>query len=270
MNQRNVSDAFREPAWHHARFRPEYPNELFHLIAERFGLDGTGHLLDLGCRTGRLTLPLARCFELATGMDPDPAMLAEAASRAQHAGVLNVQWLRAGFDDLKQVHRHVGDVRLATTEHAAQRAAGDRMLRDLAEMIEPGGGVAIVSDAPGLYGGTTDWQDAVRTVVQRWTGQECREINGIVSSPVTPWKDIVSRSVFVRPESHRITADRKWHQDSILGWLYSTSLCSPVLLGENRASFESDMRERLSRLNADDEYVETVEVETIFAWRGAA
>jgi hypothetical protein len=39
---------FTGTAWHYARYRPGYPQELLDDIVERFHLDGTGRLLDLG------------------------------------------------------------------------------------------------------------------------------------------------------------------------------------------------------------------------------
>ena len=49
------------------------------ILSARFRLDGTGRLLDLGCGTGQLVIPLAAHVAEAVGMDPEPEMLVEAA-----------------------------------------------------------------------------------------------------------------------------------------------------------------------------------------------
>ncbi len=93
---RDRRDLFKGTAWYYARYRPGYPGPFFDHLAARFGLDGTGRLLDLGCGTGQLALPLAGRFEGVVGMDPEPEMLAEAAARARAARVDNVSWAEGG------------------------------------------------------------------------------------------------------------------------------------------------------------------------------
>src|SRR6266702_2438779 len=68
---------FHGTAWYYARYRPGYPQELFDLLRGRFELDGTGRLLDLGCGTGQLAVPLAPLFEEVVAVDVDAGMLAE-------------------------------------------------------------------------------------------------------------------------------------------------------------------------------------------------
>ena len=79
------TDLFTGAAWWYARYRPGYPAPFFRHLITRFGLDGTGRLLDLGCGTGQLRLPLAPQVADAVGVDPQLEMLAEAAG-ARAAG----------------------------------------------------------------------------------------------------------------------------------------------------------------------------------------
>jgi SAM-dependent methyltransferase len=59
-------------------------------LAESCGL----RVLDLGCGTGRLAIPLARRGKEVTGIDRSPAMLAHAATKA---GPLSVRWVAGDF-----------------------------------------------------------------------------------------------------------------------------------------------------------------------------
>ena len=47
-----------------------------------------------------MTLPMARYFEEAVGVDPDQDTLAAAEGRARHLGVGNAHWARARAEDL--------------------------------------------------------------------------------------------------------------------------------------------------------------------------
>ncbi|MFI6173883.1 methyltransferase domain-containing protein [Nocardia sp. NPDC051052] len=90
---RSRSGLFTGTAWHYARYRPGYPRMFFDDLVQRFHLDGTGRLLDLGCGTGQLTLPLAEHVVEAVGMDPEPEMVVEAARQAQAAQITNATWV---------------------------------------------------------------------------------------------------------------------------------------------------------------------------------
>ncbi|MGW4718469.1 methyltransferase domain-containing protein [Nocardia sp. NPDC004260] len=81
-------------------------------------------LLDMGCGTGQLTVPLARHMADAVGMYPEPTMLVEAARRAEAAGVANVAWTRGGSADLPA---GLGRFRLVTMGRSFHRMLlGDR------------------------------------------------------------------------------------------------------------------------------------------------
>src|SRR3954454_2457745 len=80
-------------AAYYADGRVPYPAAVADALAADLGLDGTGRLLDVGCGPGSLTLLLAGRFAAAVGVDADADMLAEAARRAEAAGVGNVGWV---------------------------------------------------------------------------------------------------------------------------------------------------------------------------------
>jgi ubiquinone/menaquinone biosynthesis C-methylase UbiE len=66
---------FRGAAAYDARYRSGYPAELLARVADRAGLDGTGRLLDLGCGTGNVAIPLAAYVEEVVAVDVEPEML---------------------------------------------------------------------------------------------------------------------------------------------------------------------------------------------------
>ncbi len=60
MNIRyNPDELFATTAPYYARFRSGYPPAFFDHLVDRFGLDGTQTVLDLGCGTGQIALQLA-------------------------------------------------------------------------------------------------------------------------------------------------------------------------------------------------------------------
>jgi len=61
---------------YYAQYRPGYPQDLVDALAAGTGLDGTQHMLDIGCGTGQVTIPLARHARTVVAIDPVAGMLA--------------------------------------------------------------------------------------------------------------------------------------------------------------------------------------------------
>ena len=118
---------FTGTARHYALFRPGYPQVFFLTTSSgRFNLDGTGRLLDLGCGTGQLTLPLAAHVTDAVGMDPEPDALRGRSHQARAAHVANVAWVARKFGGSS---RRFGRFRLVTMGRSFHWMDRERVLR---------------------------------------------------------------------------------------------------------------------------------------------
>jgi SAM-dependent methyltransferase len=261
-------DIFASTAWYYARYRPAYPDAFFRHVVARFGLDGSGRLLDLGCGTGQITLRLAAHVAEAVGLDPEPEMLAEACREAGRAGITNARWLLGNDRDLARLAGEIGSLRLATMGRSFHWMAQDATLRDLDRMIEPGGGVVVMSDTEPIMHGAGKWQAAVREVIARWVGQERRAGSGVYRNPHDPFEVILARSPFARVETYDLPYRREIRLDDLPGYLYSTSFCSPAVLGDSREGFEADLRRTLLALEPSGVYPDEGAVGAWLAWRG--
>jgi len=56
-------------------YRHGYPSAAIDVLAEAFGLTAQDMVVDVGCGTGQLTLPIARRVRAVIGVDPEPDML---------------------------------------------------------------------------------------------------------------------------------------------------------------------------------------------------
>jgi len=59
-NQQQLRESFNSAADLYQRARPEYPTELFDVLVDSTGIDAGSALLEVGCASGKATLPLAR------------------------------------------------------------------------------------------------------------------------------------------------------------------------------------------------------------------
>jgi ubiquinone/menaquinone biosynthesis C-methylase UbiE len=220
-------------------------------------------MLDLGCGTGQLALPLSDSFEEVVGMDPDVEMLAEAARLGEEAGARNVRWVRGGAEDLSPA---LGTFRLVTIARAFHWMDRGRVLDDLYGMLTPGGGVAVIGE-PSFWNPSEPWQGRVIEVIKRWLGDERRAGVKTYETPKARHEEVVARSPFERHEQHALSYDRAWTLEGIKGYLYSTSFASRRLFGDRADEFERELERTLLELNPGGEFRETARLTVILAFK---
>jgi ubiquinone/menaquinone biosynthesis C-methylase UbiE len=257
-------DLFVSTAHYYARYRPGYPETFFRHIIARFGLDRTARVLDLGCGTGQLAIPLAPHVMEVIGMDPEPGMLAEAGAQAERAGAHNIRWVQGTDRDLERLKDDLGIFRAVTMGRSFHWMDRDATLRTLIGMLEPAGGVVVVSDRERIWGAHSRWEEIVRDAITHWLGPVRRAGSGTrVVTEDDRFEHVFARSPFRSVEVYYEKLHRTVTTDEIVGYLYSTSFCSPAVLGENRAGFEADLRQRLHDFSPTDTFVEDVPLD---AW----
>lgn len=260
-------DLFKSTAGYYAKYRPPYPPELIEHLVNRFELDGTGRLLDIGCGTGQLTIPLAIYFESAIGLDPEPEMLVEAQRLAEVAGVETIRWLEGGSDDLAVLRPQIGDIRLVTFGASFHWVEREQTLRILDSMIEAGGGIVVTASASRTWEYGDDWHEAVKGVLTTFLGEERRAGSGTYERPPERHEALFERSAFSKLETFVHRFEREWDIDGVIGHLYSTSYASPYVLGDRQEKFEAALRHVLGMLKPDGVFSETVELHAILARR---
>lgn len=121
------------------RFRPSYPDELFHLIRRRLGLPGRPLVADLGAGTGRATLAMAALGWRVTAVEPGRPMLDVLRARATAEGLL-VAMLQASAE---ATGLDPGSVDLVTAAQAFHWFDAALAVPEIARILRPGGGVAL-------------------------------------------------------------------------------------------------------------------------------
>lgn len=121
-------------------FEPDGP--FFLALAQAY----PGPVLDLGCGTGRITIPLAREGVPITGLDVVPGMLARAQSKA---GDLPITWVQADARAFQLPTRFRLIIDTGTTlQHLLERADHEAVLARVREHLTPGGCAVFTSFAP--------------------------------------------------------------------------------------------------------------------------
>jgi ubiquinone/menaquinone biosynthesis C-methylase UbiE len=258
------SHLFAGTAEYYARYRLRYPAAVLDILAARFGLDGTGRLLDLGTGPGQLAIPLASRFAEVVALDVSGEMIAEGERQAARAGVTNIRWLTGRAEEISP---DLGHFRLVTIGGAIHWMDQPTVLRRLEALIAPGGGVALFGMGGSHWNVPEPWSQAVVRVIQRWLGQERRAGQRVVRMEERRFEDWLAESAFNRVENGSYRFDHTWTLDEVIGELYSTSYANPTLLGDNRPAFEADLRRELLALDPSGRYTRAITCDWAFAWR---
>ena len=197
-------DTFRGTAWYYARFRERYPIEFFDLIKHKFTLSKNDRILDLGCGTGQLAIPISEFVKEVVALDPEPEILAEGKNQDAIQDVRNIIWVEGSSDDLSTFGNNLGGFKLVTMGTSFHWMNREKTLVELYQMTNNGGCIAIVANTSIWTGTWTDtpneMQSAVRAVITKWLGEERRAGTGVYKVPAKRHEQIVKESRFKRVE----------------------------------------------------------------------
>jgi ubiquinone/menaquinone biosynthesis C-methylase UbiE len=146
------------------QYRRGYPPAVIDTLAGTFGLTGDDIVIDLGCGTGQLTLPIAARVRAVAGVDPEPDMLARAGRAAAEHGITNVAWLLGADTDMPALAALLGDQRAGavTIGQALHWMNYRELFPALLPLLRPGGGAAVITNGTPLWLQDSAWSRALR------------------------------------------------------------------------------------------------------------
>lgn len=262
----NPEELFRSTAPYYARYRSGYPREFIDHLVTRFALDGTQQVLDLGCGTGQIALPLAPHVARVLAVDPEPSMLAEGKHLAKERDVHNIDWTVG--DSYRLGELNPPELTLVTMGGAFHWMDRDAVLADLDRFVLPDGAVVVVSGAPATQT-PTPWNDIVAAIRTEYLGPARRAGSGTYNHPEENHTDVLRRSPFSDVETVEWTWTLDRDLDSIVGLQFSFSYSAPAQFDndEQKATFESELRQALTEQFPSGAFREQIRTEALIATR---
>jgi SAM-dependent methyltransferase len=152
----------------YARFRRGYPPDVVDIVAGHFGLTRGDVVIDLGCGTGQLALPISQRVGAVIGVDPEPDMLAQARRAAEQRDARNLLWIVGSDRDMEALGRVLGQGRLAAVVigQALHWMQPESLFGALGGLLRPGGGVAVITNGTPLWLQESRWSVALREFLQ--------------------------------------------------------------------------------------------------------
>src|SRR5439155_12705784 len=229
---------------------------------------GATRVVDVGTGTGQIAVPLARRGISVVGIEPEPEMLVEARAFARREGIgEGIEFLEGRGEALLQLVKP--PVRLVTFGASFHWTDREHLLSLCDQVVDESGGVAVISSEAGTRQEPGPaWADVVTEVIQQFLGPRRRAGTGFYSHPDERHEPVLLRSRFAQIEVWRRQARVVRTVDEVIGLQYSTSYCSPALLGDRKDEFERVLRARLLELEPGNRFVEDYEIEALCARRG--
>lgn len=260
------AELFDSTAPYYVRYRTGYPPTFFSYLVDRFALNSTQTVLDLGCGTGQIAIPLAPHAARVIAVDPGPTMLEQARRLGAERGVTTIDWIVGDAHRLHELDLPTLDlVTMGASFHWTDREA---LMVDLDTLVSSGGAVVVISGGAAGKHIPTSLQDAIAAIRTRYLTPSRRTGLGTNIPRNERHADVLRRSPF----SHVDTVTWTWqlHRDvdSLVGLQFTYSYSAPVQFGDlsTRMSFENELRDLL-RTHFPDGVTETVHTEALIATR---
>jgi len=258
-----VSSGFDgDVAAYYAKYRRGYPPVVIDALVDALGLSNADTVIDLGCGSGQLAIPLASRVARVIGVDPEPEMLRYARS-AESDGPANVEWRLGVADDVEDISAQyglVGAITLANAIHLVDRA---RLFAAARTALRPRGGLAIIANGTPLWLQDTGWSHALRTFLEGWLRTELTNHCGTDDATRSEYqRELVALGYHT--EELRLDYTDILTLDQIVGGVFS-AMSQRLPAPNDRSRFSSDLGRAL--MNAAP-YTEYVSVRTLVAHIG--
>jgi SAM-dependent methyltransferase len=210
-----VADLYHE-------YRRGYPPAVIDAVVRAFDLTAADIVVDLGCGTGQLTVPLAGRVRAVAGVDPEPDMLRRARQAAADQDVANVSWIIGSDTDMPALGRLLGRqaVGAVTIGQALHWMNREELFRAVVPLVRGGGGVAVVTNGTPIWRQNSAWSRALRQFLEQWLDTKASATCGTDEASQQSYRDSLADAGYA-VSTAAIDYDAELTIDQIVGGVYS-------------------------------------------------
>lgn len=227
---------FASTAELYAQFRPPYPAEFFHRVAQELKLTKQHTLLDIGTGPGLLAIGFAPYVGHVTAVDPEPAMLAMARKVMARTGQ-KVDLVEGRAEDLLPGVGPFDVVTIGRALHWIDREALDPLL---ARLVKPDG-VVVICGSSSARDGRNAWLDAYSAARRAWSDETLWQQSGKGERTHRELVALLERIGFKAAEVIRIETVHEVGANYLAQRVLTFSSSSPAALGEKVDAMLADV-----------------------------
>jgi SAM-dependent methyltransferase len=240
----------------YAAYREPYPPAFFSAVAEALALDGRQALIDLGTGPGLLGLGFAPYVRCVVGVDPEPAMVAEARQAAARAKI-DFAIIEGRTEDLTV---DVGPFDVATIGRALHWMERGGAVAALDRILAPDGRILICGSSS-LAGDVNPWRASYDEVLRVWGDDREGRHRRL-------YQTFFEGSRFAPVQEIEVVYDQTVTPGALVERALTRSTSSPAVLGGRLEPFRAALVEALTPFFPNGTARETLEVKArVFAAR---
>ncbi|MFE3268877.1 class I SAM-dependent methyltransferase [Streptomyces sp. NPDC059215] len=236
-----------EVAAYYAKYRRGYSSQVLDVLQAALELDANDVVLDLGCGTGQLAIPLASRVRSVIGMDPEADMLRLAKESAAREPAQNVTWVLGSDADVPDLGTLLGKNSLALT--VIGNAIHWMDYRDLFVELRPlcraRGGVAVIANGTPLWLQDSDWSRALLGSLERHYGRKLEATCGTGTHDRIRYAQALHEAGFEDVQEVVIEQRDELSFDQIIGGVYSAMPVDELPEPGDRADLTERVRQEL-------------------------
>jgi len=232
-----------EAAGFYHQYRRGYPPAVIDTLTGAFQLTSDDVVIDLGCGTGQLTLPIARRVRAVAGVDPEPDMLARARQAAAEQGVRNASWLLGADTDIPALAALLGSRRAGavTIGQALHWMRYRELIPALVPLLRPGGGIAVITNGTPMWLHDSPWSRALRGFLEQWLGSPATSTCGTDDASQQRYRDTMTEAGLGVTETRYDYTD-ELDFDHLAGGVYSALPTQRLPPPDQRTAFAAQIR----------------------------
>ena len=253
---------FQTAAEYYVRGRLDYPPELIERVVALTGLREEDRVLDLGCGPGFLAAAFAPYAREVVGVDPEPAMLAQAAHYVAQRNA-SVRFERGSSYDLGA---HLGWFQLVTMGRSFHWMDRTATLEALASIVAPDGVLALFADTY-LEVPANRWRKQYQSLIEPFAEKDSAHAARHKNPSWLPHEAILLASKFNRLERISVIRNIATPVERLLDRALSMSTTSPQRLGSEQASLLETLSAALNEQATAGVITEVVETHALLAFR---
>jgi SAM-dependent methyltransferase len=236
-----------EVADFYSKYRRGYDAAVIDWLTRTVALD-RGVVVDLGCGTGQLAIPISVCARAAIGVDPETGMLARAAAIAAERGRANIAWMIGSDRDLGALGALLGEGAIAAIVigNAIHLMDHERLFAAARPLLRADGAVVVLANGMPLWQQASAESRAVRTTLEGWFETTLASMCGTDRASRQQYAAALTAAGFTRVEEVVLSEyEEELDLEYVVGHLYSAIPADQLPPPDQRPGFEERIRQAL-------------------------
>lgn len=250
-----------EIADYYATYRRGYPAAALDFVVDSLGVGPDDLIVDLGCGSGQLTIPLATRVRHVLGVDPEPDMLVHARAAARDRAVRAVSWMLGADDDVPALRGLLGadSVAAMTVSNAIHLMISARLFTNLRDVLRAGGRIAVIANGTPVWLQNQPWSRALRRFLEERFATTVDSACGTDEPSRRRYRAELEAAGFLTTDQH-ITYRELVEFDWLVGHVYSAMPPKWLPTREDRPLFERALHDALRQAQPHGAFQEDVRV----------